>query len=703
MGRPAVTDGMTHRDPHAGLGPALLAGAAVLTLAGLLLLLAAAPAGAHAALVDATPGPGVELAAPPGVVELRFSEPLIADLSSATVVDPDGQRWTAAVADGTEMRVRLETTARGLYRVEWKTVSPLDGHTLRGSFAFGVGVDPGEVEEFAPVPSPGDRVLIAPRAVEYVALLVTVGMLLVRRLAAVDPAVSLARRDVRGPLAVALAAGAVVVAGEGVLAAGDVIAIDSFLRTGPGVVRLARLGLVAVALAAAALRLRWLIAVALAGGLVALSAAGHAAAAEPTWWGVGVNSAHLIAAGLWAGAIGGFVTLRPPGGWRGDETRELLRRFTPVAITAFVATVAFGTLRGAQELTGLGDLVRSDYGQVLTLKVLSVAAMVPLSWRAWRRREARPLAESVLAVGVVALAAVLAAFPLPPRRAADTALPPVAEDEALPREGDITLGDDTGDVLVGLTLRPGEAGRNEVLVHLLPTGGPQEAEHLDAWLTVGGEEAGLEICGATCRQAAVRVRGGEDVAVTVAGVDDEPATFTLPDELPPPDGRDLLGRVDEHMNTLDTYRYEEVLGPAEPPIRSEWAIQAPDRLHGVVYDRDTGEIARETVRIADRTWNRRPPDEDWSVSDSPALAVPAHIWDYPDRVAVGIVATEVVDGEQMDVLSFFIDHTIGPIWYRLWVNDDDLVHRAEMRARGHFMDHDYGDFDAPFAIEPPGR
>jgi len=42
-----------------------------------------------------------------------------------------------------------------------------------------------------------------------------------------------------------------------------------------------------------------------------------------------------------------------------------------------------------------------------------------------------------------------------------------------------------------------------------------------------------------------------------------------------------------------------------------------------------------------------------------------------------------------------------PVWFRMWVDASGLVHRAEMRAPGHFMDHRYFDYDAPITIEPP--
>jgi len=93
----------------------------------LALFLAPAPAHAHAVIVSADPRPGARLAIAPAVVVLQFSEPLNDKLSTASVTDPDGERF-AGQASGQEIRVSLPTSALGDYRVEWTTVSTLDGH-----------------------------------------------------------------------------------------------------------------------------------------------------------------------------------------------------------------------------------------------------------------------------------------------------------------------------------------------------------------------------------------------------------------------------------------------------------------------------------------------------------------------------------------------------------------------------------------------
>jgi hypothetical protein len=53
------------------------------------------------------------------------------------------------------------------------------------------------------------------------------------------------------------------------------------------------------------------------------------------------------------------------------------------------------------------------------------------------------------------------------------------------------------------------------------------------------------------------------------------------------------------------------------------------------------------------------------------------------------------------VLTFFLDLPQTPAWFRLWADADGLVHRASMRAQGHFMEHTYSEFDGQLTIEAP--
>jgi copper transport protein len=116
---------------------ALLAG-----LAAVWLVLACAPALAHANLVEASPPPGGEVSKAPERVELRFSEPVDAEFDPVVVRGADGARVDAhdARVDPEDARVvlaDLESVPKGSYTVKWRVTS-IDGHVVEGRYAFAV-------------------------------------------------------------------------------------------------------------------------------------------------------------------------------------------------------------------------------------------------------------------------------------------------------------------------------------------------------------------------------------------------------------------------------------------------------------------------------------------------------------------------------------------------------------------------------------
>jgi copper transport protein len=81
---------------------------------------------------------------PPIQVEIFFSEPLEAGLSSIRVFDSNNVSVDAGdvrvdPADPTRMTVSLHSLRDGVYTVTWKAVSTIDGHQTTGSFPFAVG------------------------------------------------------------------------------------------------------------------------------------------------------------------------------------------------------------------------------------------------------------------------------------------------------------------------------------------------------------------------------------------------------------------------------------------------------------------------------------------------------------------------------------------------------------------------------------
>ncbi|HET7583027.1 MAG TPA: copper resistance CopC family protein [Candidatus Limnocylindria bacterium] len=112
----------------------------------LLTLLAAAPAAAHAELVDASPPDGARLATVPDEVVLHFSDELDPADSSFTLTGPDGAAAGTGsvdleVADRNVLRGRVSDVGTGTYRVDWVSVAA-DGHEERGTLSFTVGQEP---------------------------------------------------------------------------------------------------------------------------------------------------------------------------------------------------------------------------------------------------------------------------------------------------------------------------------------------------------------------------------------------------------------------------------------------------------------------------------------------------------------------------------------------------------------------------------
>jgi copper resistance protein C len=110
----------------------------VTLLAGLALLLGAAPALAHTRLQSSNPTDGASLDAAPEHVSLTFNEEMSPDFSTITVVGPDGARYeTGAVGaeGGTVSTAVLPLGPAGQYKIGYRVVSA-DGHPVSGEVSF---------------------------------------------------------------------------------------------------------------------------------------------------------------------------------------------------------------------------------------------------------------------------------------------------------------------------------------------------------------------------------------------------------------------------------------------------------------------------------------------------------------------------------------------------------------------------------------
>ena len=111
--------------------------ASLISIAPLLLLLAASEASAHAELDRAEPRVGNKVASPPRVVTLWFTQKLEPALSTITVTNPAGERIDTGKTrvSGSQMSISLRAGGSGTYRVNWHVLS-VDSHTTKLGLPF---------------------------------------------------------------------------------------------------------------------------------------------------------------------------------------------------------------------------------------------------------------------------------------------------------------------------------------------------------------------------------------------------------------------------------------------------------------------------------------------------------------------------------------------------------------------------------------
>ncbi len=369
---------------------------AILTLAWMSVL--ASPAEAHALLERSVPAAGSSLPRPPGAMLLYFTEAPEPSLSTVSLLDSAGQavpgigKPTVAPANPQELRVVLPRLTDGVYTVSWRTVSKVDGHTTGGSFAFGIGVKPGQAAAATqgvnngsssgggnPTPAavaglwllywglallvgagttgmlvfgwqlpPGARIGIGAGWLLAAAGILT--MILAERATAGAPFGELFRAAAgRSLLAQATA---VIVCGMAALFAGA-------RPAGP---RLAVLGVAAAA------------------ALFTRAQAGHAETQSAVRvLNVTDQWAHMLAAAVWVGGLAWLLL-----GLRsldGAARASAVRRFSQLAFISVAVLAVTGVLRAVQEAGSLGALVSTSFGVVLLIKTGLFAALMVVAWR----------------------------------------------------------------------------------------------------------------------------------------------------------------------------------------------------------------------------------------------------------------------------------------------------------------------------------
>lgn len=480
-------------------------------LACVIIGLAAAPAAAHAELVRSDPSANAVLHQPPAEAQLWFTEQIEAGLNPTTLIDAAGATVpgvTAAVAadDVQRLRVRLPTLKVGHYMLRWRVISA-DGHPVQGAIPFQVGLDAGPAPDFARLASaqaaaslariPG---LAGSTFAWPVARWLTVASALLLAGAAMLPSLVWPGAGAGGPppaVAAAIAARypALLAGGAAGFALGNLglLALQAAtqaelplsgvwradvigqvaMETRFGLLILTRVGLVAIALAAARwldLRERW------AGFgfgailLLTLSLGGHAVA-QPGIAPIIADWLHLAAVAPWIGglAVGVLALLPALASIDGERRRAalavLVPRFTRLAALSVALAAATGLYASVLHVPEWSALIGTAYGRALLVKLALIVPLLALGLYnsvLGRGRLQRPSggaaavvsfrravwAEVVVAVGVLAATAVLIGLP-PARQAAGAGPAAVMTAQA-------------GDMQVNFRLEPNRPGYNSL-------------------------------------------------------------------------------------------------------------------------------------------------------------------------------------------------------------------------------------------------
>jgi copper transport protein len=706
---------------------------------------AIAPAGAlgHAAFLDSQPEPGARLDGSPPEIRLQFTEPLDRSLSEGTLVNQRSGETVPAKLTASEKELVLEPQGpmpKAPYRVDWQTVSTVDGHTLAGSFGFGVqtaAVDAEHEVEESPLARDG-WLRIGARALLYALLFFFAGgvltaALLTRR--GDHPAAWLFPDAQRGPAetperadhlwrrtvdagwlaASAAATVAILEAGDasGGLGLGGLT--DFLLSNTAG---LARVGTVATILAAvllAAARMRITSAATVALAFLTIAFSGHANSADPRGLAVATDWIHLIAGAIWIGGIAQIACAWLPALWRrSTETRmgvisSVLRRFGRVALPAFLVVVTSGSLNALTQLGHIDALWETAYGRVLALKICLVALIALASFaHALRLRPAllaanphppprqerwhwRLLgAEPGLGVGVILAVAALVAFPLPPQQLGESegAGAAACDPCPLPRvsAGQLPVAEQAGSKIAAFWLRP-EGGELSGTVRVYD----YNARPVETDIGIAGAE--LESCGSGCRRFAVSDPGR---TLTATVTDDGRAyKATVParwNASKSAKAKRLLRQAQARMRELGTLRIRETLTSGlGVGVRTQYRLRAPDRM---AYRSSTG---ADLIAIGKTAYDVGPGGQ---VERRPFGADGFRLVELFRWTVYGRSVRWLGSADGVSRIALFDPAT--PIWYRLDIErETKRIVGERMITGGHFMDRRYLAFDRPLRIEPP--
>jgi copper transport protein len=504
-------------------------------------------ASAHAVLVSSDPADGATLTHAPATVSLRFDDELSIARSSAQLVGADGAQVGPAQlllagdapgrSTGDVLVITLPPLSDGAYQLRWRALDAVDFHATTGTLVFGVGQRAGAQ---AAVSDPWPRAVNAVATwLQLMSLTLVIGALgvawlLLPALRAGPTARTTRRLTVlaAGSAVVSVVAGALVLAvkaadaghlristvmdssyGHGWIVAEAACVVLSALL----LIELRRRGRPPVVVTASA-------AVLVVTVVVAQNMTSHLARAGGGSVTASVAATgHLLAAGLWVGALVSLAVV-VPALLRSDERAlafGLLRSFAWLAIPCVAVLTVTGLVLAGRQVVTVDALLYTHYGQLLVAKVFIAVVAGALGARnAFVSRSLRSTdavrrrliwAECAGLVLVIGLAGALANG----KPARGPEYTPVTTAVPAPLHAQVD------DLLLGVSIRPDRPGPGFVTVSVQNTRIPVPAaiEAVTIHYTAPGDQ------GRSATEQAVRT---DDRTWTDAtDIFDEPGNWTL--------------------------------------------------------------------------------------------------------------------------------------------------------------------------------
>jgi copper transport protein len=481
----------------------------------LLLLCMSTNALAHASLVSTEPRDGSMVAQAPKQAELRFNEPVTPAV--IRVIDAEGRvRDDAAVRslDETISIALPEGLPPGTQVISYRVISA-DGHPVSGSMVFSIGMG-----KLAAVPATSGSALAVliwlSRIGVYLGLFVGVGGAFFD--AWIAP--GRARTAAFAALWLGLFSAAVALGCQGLDLLG--LPISRLATAAPWQAAAATTLGPSLLVAAAAMGLSFFVQRCASGNLaralslfamigvgVCLASSGHAGTASPQWLTRPVVFLHGVGVAYWVGALLPLMALAQG---PAQTLLAVLSRFSRAAVPVVGVLVLTGLVLAIVQLENFHALVDTEYGWILSLKIILVAVL--LGFAALNRfrltpalqsdaKNERPLVRSIAieCAVVIGILAVVAGwrFTPPPRSLASAARAP------------LVLHIHSDKAMFQVLVSPGTTGADSVVLQIMSgDAGPLEAKEVTFILSQ--PEAGIE----PFERKAVRDPDGSWIARNVA-------------------------------------------------------------------------------------------------------------------------------------------------------------------------------------------